>query len=538
MKKNLLKIVALLTVLCCVLCLTACGDESDKPSDSKKPTGSQTGNNENNGNENNGNENNGNNTLEKGILNLNDYVLFEQSGSELCGVVKNPRIDMDALMEACFARINLVPREYEQVCYFHDFNEDPLHPQEPIYWVTILDPKAAVEEMFKELLPQPFLPGLSSNYTNLSNGDTVTVSYAVDQEKLSILSRIVGCDILCEETGVTVQGFTPLKEYDPFQYVYLYFTGQNGTGKLEYKEGLVYMPDPDGNMEAVKVDVEIPANDGFLSNGDTVHVKFKYPVNPSAIAANCGIKLTRTEADYVIHGLNAYGQPSASKGQPATVDLTKYLAVSTINSRIETYATLDFTINYEQLFRDYHRSINVDIAPEDMYGYNLPYGAAEKVLKSYFPAKLVPVSHTITSGWGGVTITGVKNGDVITFNLEIDPEKMAKLEKVMNITFSTDPIEYTVSGLLPLTTVDVFENCEITFTGANGSGTATATAYFSRDYAGMELHFEVVSGNNGQLSNGDKVVFRIKDNELKLLASHTGFIPETMEYEVTVSGLS
>ena len=537
MKKNLLKIMALLTVLCCVLCLAACSDKSDKPSGSKKPTGSQTGNNENNGN----NGNNGYNPPEKGILNLNDYVLFEQSGSDLCGTVSNPRFDIDALMEACFDRIYLEPMKYENCCYFYDFDYNPYapNPGECTYWVEILDPKAATEEMFRQLLPEVFLPGLSSNYTNLSNGDTVTVSYAVGQEKLSILSRIVGCDILYEETGVTVQGFTPLKEYDPFHYVYLYFTGNNGSGKLEYKEGVVYLPTPDGDFEQVKVDVEIPANNGQLSNGDTVHVKFKNTFNEAYIAQTMGIKLTRQEADYVIHGLNAYGQPSAAKGEAATINLADYIYVNFINSRLETYAQLQFMIDYDRLFRDYHRSTNSDLAPEDLYGYEMAYGAAQKLLsRSHFPVTFSTSTATIAPGWGSFVITDVKNGDVVVLDLNIDATKLAKLQKVMNITIDTNPISYTVSGLTPLTTVDVFQNCEITFTGANGSGAVTATAYMESTATAMTLHFEVVSGNNGTLSNGDKVVFRVKDSELQLLASHVGFIPQTMEYEVTVSGLA
>ncbi len=108
------------------------------------------------------------------------------------------------------------------------------------------------------------------------------------------------------------------------------------------------------------------------------------------------------------------------------------------------------------------------------------------------------------------------------------------------ITFSSadkhirfDSMEYTVNNLLETTSVDVFENLQLEFFGANGAGTVTLNTDNCKEYIQAGISYSVHP--DSELSNGDVVTVIAKEKGNTLLSS--GYTIQNIQKEYTVNGL-
>lgn len=123
----------------------------------------------------------------------------------------------------------------------------------------------------------------------------------------------------------------------------------------------------------------------------------------------------------------------------------------------------------------------------------------------------------------------LSNGDVVEYTWDIDES----LSSSVKCKLKYKDGKFKVSDLTELGKFDAFADLEVSFSGVAPQGRA------SLDYIGEELNyydfeFDEISG----LSNGDSFVVKIDDKQVERCAEQYGRVPESLEKEYTVSGLS
>ncbi len=141
---------------------------------------------------------------------------------------------------------------------------------------------------------------------------------------------------------------------------------------------------------------------------------------------------------------------------------------------------------------------------------------------------------------GSTDLTDLSNGDTVTFkwNLgtkEMSEDDMTELAKeAFKVRLSAADYEFTVSGLEEIDTFDAFEDVEISYNGVAPNAYAEITSYPQKNGLSYSLQ------DNQNLANGD-VVRLIADygwNDKEGYIEEYHRIPESMEKEITVEGLS
>ena len=92
---------------------------------------------------------------------------------------------------------------------------------------------------------------------------------------------------------------------------------------------------------------------------------------------------------------------------------------------------------------------------------------------------------------------------------------------------------YTVSGLTELETFDAFAGLEVEFSGISPNGNANIN-YTGSGLSTYDFYCDKVNG----LSNGDTIVVSINEDRIEYYAENMGQVPEKLEQEYTVTGLS
>ena len=335
------------------------------------------------------------------------------------------------------------------------------------------------------------------------------------------------------------------KFIDPFEVAELSLWGLSGSGALQFgvnMAGTAYVITPTGRL-SINLIADEPENNGSLRNGDLVHVRLdEIDYYVREYLAENGLELSRTEADLPVRGLNAYGDPTAKEGEKAVVNLKEYISVSVYGN--EGYSELVHIQAHfdEKGFLLMHQtSLNESVDPEDTLGYEKVSYAAYALCREYPIFEIISTSHAYTTGKTYTTIWGdIYNGEVIHLSLVPNEENIQKLQKLMNVTFVFEDISHTVTALKPTPTFDPVDAVEVVYTGKNGE--ATATAYINTRYDPARpdkvrlQQVEVISDNNGQLSNGDVIILDIEP-VLDLILINTETAPTTLEVRVVVTGL-
>lgn len=94
-------------------------------------------------------------------------------------------------------------------------------------------------------------------------------------------------------------------------------------------------------------------------------------------------------------------------------------------------------------------------------------------------------------------------------------------------------MEYTVNNLQDTAPVDVFEDLQLEFIGANGAGTATLNTEKCKEYIQAGVSFSIQP--DSKLSNRDVVTVIAKEKNNTLLSS--GYTLKTSQKEYTVQNL-
>lgn len=163
--------------------------------------------------------------------------------------------------------------------------------------------------------------------TGLSNGDEIKIELDIKSK----LEKNVKATFICEDYEITVKGLEERKDFDPFAYVKVIFSGvgPNGTATLE----------KDGNSPITNISYKITSDNRGkkLKNGDTVTVKASVSGGLEKVCYDNGYKLTNDTKEYTVEGLDEYAT-SISQITPAMFDELKKQAEDTFKSSIASWA--------------------------------------------------------------------------------------------------------------------------------------------------------------------------------------------------------
>ncbi len=129
----------------------------------------------------------------------------------------------------------------------------------------------------------------------LTNGDNIEFAWSVNEEKLTEKYPVT---LIYSDMEYTVSGLEELKDFDPFEYIEVSFSGIA----------------PDGQL-LINTDNNIPIKDIYfnaesfygLSNGDIVTVTADHGSLEDLCLDN-GYKLVKTSQEYTVEGLNYYAE--------------------------------------------------------------------------------------------------------------------------------------------------------------------------------------------------------------------------------------
>lgn len=122
------------------------------------------------------------------------------------------------------------------------------------------------------------------------------------------------------------------------------------------------------------------------------------------------------------------------------------------------------------------------------------------------------------------------NGDTIKLQLKYDEQSAAEL----GVEFTDTTFDYTVSGLVDGQVIDPFEGLKVEYEGVAPNAKAKFDTSGCTDYVKNNVSFSV-DGDNGSLSNGEKLKATIYYDESKAEQNSIEFSQTSKEY--TVNGV-
>lgn len=464
-------------------------------------------------------------------LNLSDYVVVEAKGADGYGSINKHYLDSEAIAKKYASRLNKK--------YLSDDGLSFVIPRENGGTMTYnmegaTTTEEAIERLFDSNLPRV---SLENNTQNLSNGDKIGVSFSSPfEDELKDLETLFNIKIKYENFDYVVKGLQELKTVDPFVNVEFGLKGENSKASCtSTPTAYIYL---DNQTITAKITMDTLGKDGSLSNGDTVHVKWnESEYSAESLAAQYGIKLSRTEADLQIYGLNETNNPNAEKGKKATINLNDYVVYGFSN----TYengadSVIKARVDYRKIVFDYRESLN---KYSDGYTSTTIDFAAYAYMHNLEPFAVAFASSEGNVSEGGTQIEsaeGFKNGQELKLIWKVNEEYISKLKELINADFTYSDFTYKIEGLKTLVDVDVFEDCEISYQGSNGSASVYVNVKFPdiKSEGSLLIGAYIESENDGSLSNGDTFVARV---DRRYLQTAYGINPTRTEMEITVSGL-
>ncbi len=177
-------------------------------------------------------------------------------------------------------------------------------------------------------------------------------------------------------------------------------------------------------------------------------------------------------------------------------------------------------IDWDKLTADYQKKIKLSkIGKETFEG-----GVSESAIQAMFK-----LSFTVE----GEVYHDLSNGDEVPFKINITDPGVLKYFK--NEIVSGEGT-YTISGLEEKEKRDLFESLQISFEGVDGRGRIRAC--LADENVNNYLNYRVVEEDkDGNLSNGDVITLKLTLYPFEKAVEELGYLPETLEKEITVSGL-
>lgn len=472
-------------------------------------------------------------SIGKPTIDLNDYVYVEMSGYDGFGQIEDIGIDIDRLANDIGSRMKL-EKDGNEYYYIEKRDGKEVYcgytttPEECIssaLWnLPHVDEEGAIDAHKKDSYEDYTSP------SNLCNGDKINIGwYVYSISNIEAIESVFNVDIEYSSFSYTITDLTSLMEVDPFKDVVFYPTGKHGEASLLYPYVSVYLETVNGIKEAY-ASFEKPENNGFLKNGDLIHV-YIGEADHEYLADEYGIKLTRTEADIALTGLN--GDPSYVKGEPIVIDLADYVSFN--ENGFNESGRLQVQIDYDAMLFDCRDYFNQNVPDEYMYGYGNARDALREHLK-HDVFLMVSNSHPHTaSGVFTDTYNVLSNGETVRFTWQADEEGLKVIQMLLNVEFQNSNFTYTMQELKGVDLLDPFTKLDMTFEGQNGAGYANGVVWVSpwKNDECVDIEVKVISGNNGTLSNGDIITIAVD----AITFEAWGYEVSRTEMEVEVTGL-
>lgn len=197
-----------------------------------------------------------------------------------------------------------------------------------------------------------------------------------------------------------------------------------------------------------------------------------------------------------------------------TIDLNKYLVVET--SGYDGFGTANAYIDWDAIQEKYGDKLSFSSQAKKQYGKLLSLGT---------PMDALDGSVFIALGEN----SGLSNGTEIAYTWNVDEESLASLKCKVKYKDGV----YTVSGLTEVETFDAFEGLTLEFSGIAPNGNANL------NYVGSAMNsYDFRCDQTSGLSNGDTITVSIDGNNMEWYVEQNGRVPEVLEKQYTVEGLS
>lgn len=199
-----------------------------------------------------------------------------------------------------------------------------------------------------------------------------------------------------------------------------------------------------------------------------------------------------------------------------TINLNDFVVVET--EGYDGIGTARASIDWDAMEDKYSSNLLFTSAAYKEFGDDVDGMSPVDVLKRYVSVDLEKTKN-------------LSNGMEVYYDWDIDDDYSDYLK--INLKYDDD-LKYEVSGLKEAELFDAFADLSVSFVGAEPYGTVVL------EYAGSELSPEdfIFEYPEGGLKNGDVIVIRIDESKLDALVDDYGMVPEVLEKEYTVEGLS
>ncbi len=222
-----------------------------------------------------------------------------------------------------------------------------------------------------------------------------------------------------------------------------------------------------------------------------------------------------------------------------TICLNDYLMVYNYAGQGEEVRWGQIQIDFKRMVEDYQHRLADEVPDLDyIRNYRDPKDAANALAKWMLPAVMKCTTDEYNAEIRMIDFYGkFNNGDVVCFTWEAIEPELKEFKALWDVEFVYEDFTFTFGGLVPLYEIYTEEVVQVTYTGNNGNGTATAIIDMQMEYDQIYAQLEIVSGNNGSLSNGDKIVVKIDENTQIDFRLYANAKLDTTELELVVSGL-
>jgi len=218
-----------------------------------------------------------------------------------------------------------------------------------------------------------------------------------------------------------------------------------------------------------------------------------------------------------------------------TVNLSNYITVTT--EGYEGYGKASYEFDYEQFLEDYSGKLKFTSSGKKEYkdSFDELDSLGLSALGDAISGEISPESViALAAEYSGSLdkTDGLSNGDVVTFTWDIDKEE---IEKAIKCKIKCDDVETTVENLDEISTIDLFKNVEVTFSGTAPDGYVSVTE--PGTYDGISYDADVYN----DVTNGDVITVTASTYSSLGLEQYCienfGGIPAETTKEYTVSGL-
>lgn len=223
-------------------------------------------------------------------VNLNDYVTIEVDGYDGYGTAKAD-FDVDKFINENDEDIQYT-KAFKSMIY-EESKDEFGESADPDQIVEMLCGKSAAGYLATELEPK----GALDADKDLSNGDTVTYSWDLNDQDVEEVKKYMNVKISFDDIATTVEGLEKVKTFDPFDDVNVSFSGVAPAGKAAYSTSspLQFTFSSSSNLsngDKVTLSLSTGVNDGEI---DSSYFMDKFGAIPSAVSK-----------EYEVSGLSSY----------------------------------------------------------------------------------------------------------------------------------------------------------------------------------------------------------------------------------------